>query len=87
MQVILQKASAGFADLMLVGDTDMKNLELIAFVLLLIGGINWGLVGAFNYNVVTSLLGDGTTMTRAVYALVGLGAVWEAFKMLKKRAA
>lgn len=87
MQVILQKASAGFADLMLSGDTDMKNLELIAFILLLIGGINWGLVGAFNYNVVTSLLGDGSTMTRAVYALVGLGAVWEAFKMLKKRAA
>ena len=65
----------------------MKNLELIAIILLVIGGINWGLVGAFNYNVVTTLLGDGSTMTRAVYALVGLGALYEAFKMMKSRAA
>ncbi len=65
----------------------MKNLELVAMVLLLIGGINWGLVGAFNYNVVTTLLGDGTTMTRAVYAIVGLCALYEAFQFMKKRAA
>jgi uncharacterized membrane protein YuzA (DUF378 family) len=65
----------------------MKNLELLAIVLLVVGGINWGLVGAFNYNVVTSLLGDGSTMTRAVYALVGLCALYEAFKMMKSKAA
>ncbi|HEY9731581.1 MAG TPA: DUF378 domain-containing protein [Drouetiella sp.] len=65
----------------------MKNLELLAIVLLVIGGINWGLVGAFNYNVVTSLLGDGSTMTRVVYALVGLCALYEAFKMMKSKAA
>lgn len=65
----------------------MKNLELIAFVLLVIGGVNWGLVGAFNYNAVTSLLGDGTTMTRALYALVGLGALYEAYRHWMKRAA
>ncbi len=65
----------------------MKNLELIAIVLLVIGGINWGLVGAFNYNVVTSLLGDGSTMTRVVYALVGLCALYEAFKMMKSKTA
>lgn len=65
----------------------MKQMELIAFVLLIIGGINLGLVGAFNYNLLTSLMGDGSTMTRAVYALVGLGALWEAVKMMKKRAA
>lgn len=65
----------------------MKNLELIAIVLLVIGGINWGLVGAFNYNVVTSLLGDGSTMTRAVYALVGICALYEAFKMMKSKTA
>jgi uncharacterized membrane protein YuzA (DUF378 family) len=65
----------------------MKNIELVAMVLLLIGGINWGLVGAFNYNVVTTLLGDGTTMTRAVYAIVGLCALYEAFQFMKKRTA
>jgi uncharacterized membrane protein YuzA (DUF378 family) len=72
---------------MLQGDNVMKNMELIAIVLLVIGGINWGLVGAFNYNVVTSLLGDGSTMTRVVYALVGLCALYEAFKMMKSKAA
>jgi hypothetical protein len=72
---------------MLQGDKVMKNLELIAIVLLVIGGINWGLVGAFNYNVVTSLLGDGSTMTRVVYALVGLCALYEAFKMMKSKTA
>ena len=65
----------------------MKTFELIAMILLLIGGLNWGLVGAFNYNVITSLLGDGSTMTRAVYAVVGLCALYEAFQFMKKRAA
>ncbi|HEY9676825.1 MAG TPA: DUF378 domain-containing protein [Drouetiella sp.] len=65
----------------------MKNLELVAIVLLLIGGINWGLIGAFNYNLVTTVLGDGSTMTRVVYGLVGLGALYEAFKMMQKKAA
>jgi uncharacterized membrane protein YuzA (DUF378 family) len=65
----------------------MKMFELIAMILLLIGGINWGLVGAFNYNVITNLLGDGSTMTRAVYAIVGLCALYEAFQFMKKRAA
>jgi len=65
----------------------MKMLELVAMILLLVGGINWGLVGAFNYNLVTSLLGDGSTMTRAVYAIVGLCALYEAFQFMKKRAA
>jgi len=72
---------------MLQGDNVMKNMELLAIVLLVIGGINWGLVGAFNYNLVTSLLGDGSTMTRVVYALVGLCALYEAFKMMKSKAA
>jgi uncharacterized membrane protein YuzA (DUF378 family) len=65
----------------------MKTFELVAMILLLIGGINWGLVGAFNYNVITSLLGDGSTMTRAVYAIVGLCALYEAVQFMKKRAA
>jgi len=65
----------------------MKMFELIAMILLLVGGLNWGLVGAFNYNVITSLLGDGSTMTRAVYAIVGLCALYEAFQFMKKRAA
>ena len=65
----------------------MKNIDLIAMVLLLIGGINWGLVGVFNYNLVTSLLGDASMMTKVVYGLVGLGALYQGFQFLKNRGA
>lgn len=82
MQISSTVYVSGSADLMLKVIT-MKNLELIAFVLLLIGGINWGLVGMFNYNLVTTLLGDGTTMTKVVYGMVGLGALYEAVKFFR----
>ncbi len=65
----------------------MKNLDLIAMVLLLIGGINWGLVGAFNYNLVSNLLGDASMMTRVVYGMVGLCAVYNAYKFMQKKTA
>lgn len=68
------------------GESTMKRLELLAFILLLVGGINWGLIGAFHYNLVTTVLGDGT-MTRVLYALVGLGALYETYKMIQKKAA
>lgn len=60
----------------------MKNIELFATIFLLVGGINWGLVGAFDYNLVTTLLGDGT-MTRIVYGLVGLGAIYHLMQHMK----
>lgn len=65
----------------------MKNLDLIAMVLLLIGGINWGLVGAFNYNLVSNLLGDASTMTRVVYGMVGVCALYNAYKFMQNKAA
>jgi uncharacterized membrane protein YuzA (DUF378 family) len=87
MQISSAHSVSSFADLMFQGELVMKNLELLAFLLLLVGGINWGLVGVFNYNVVTSMLGDGSTLTRAVYSLVGIGALWEAYKFLKHKSA
>jgi len=65
----------------------MKYIQIIAMVLLLIGGLNWGLVGIFNYNVVTSLLGDASTLTKVVYGLVGLAALYEAFKFIQSKGA
>ena len=65
----------------------MKYLNLIAMVLLLIGGLNWGLVGIFNYNLVSSLLGDASMMTKVVYALVGICALYEGFQFLKAKGA
>lgn len=69
------------------GYKTMKHLDLIAMVLLLVGGINWGLVGAFNYNLVSNLLGDSSMVTRVVYGLVGLCAVYNCYKFMQKKAA
>ncbi len=55
----------------------MKALHMVSFVLLLVGGLNWGLVGFFNYNLVETVLGTGT-VTTVVYSLVGVAAVVEA---------
>lgn len=54
----------------------MKAIYTTALVLIVIGGINWGLVGFFDYNLVDSLFGMGSVLARVVYALVGLGALY-----------
>ena len=48
----------------------MNTLYKIALALGIIGCINWGLVGIFNFNLVEYLFGDGTLLTRIVYILV-----------------
>jgi uncharacterized membrane protein YuzA (DUF378 family) len=61
----------------------MKVMDLInvtAMVLLFVGGINWGLVGFFNVDLVAKLFGDATLATHIVYDLVGLCALYEAIK-------
>jgi uncharacterized protein len=49
----------------------------IVFILLVVGGLNWGLVGFFEYDLVASLFGDMSTISRVIYALVGLAALYE----------
>ena len=57
----------------------MKVLNIVAFVLLLIGGLNWGLVGFFNFDLVSMVFGAGSLLTRAIFALVGLSALYKIF--------
>ena len=52
----------------------MKMLHMVTFLLLIVGGLNWGLV-AFGYNLVDMLLGAGSMPAKIVYALVGLSAI------------
>ncbi len=54
----------------------MKLLHMIAFLLLLIGGLNWGLLGLFNFNLVNTVLGSAPMIEKLVYVLVGVSAVW-----------
>lgn len=50
--------------------------HMVAFVLLFIGGLNWGLVGAFEFDLVEFLLGSWPVLVRIVYGLVGLSALF-----------
>ncbi len=51
----------------------------IAYILLVIGGLVWGLIGFFDYDIVASLFGDMSTLSRVIYALVGLAALYYLF--------
>lgn len=55
----------------------MKAVTTVALVLLIVGGLNWGLVGLFDFNLVDSLFGEDSALSRVVYALVGLAALWK----------
>lgn len=55
------------------------TITWIAFWLLVIGGVNWGLVGLFDFDLVAALLGAGSAASRIVYTLVGVAAVYCAF--------
>lgn len=54
----------------------MKALHLIAFILLVVGGLNWGLVGLFDWNLVEAIFGSVDWLERLVYILVGLSALY-----------
>ncbi len=53
----------------------MHILKIITFVLVLIGALNWGLVGAFGIDLVALIFGDMTILARIVYILVGISAI------------
>lgn len=58
-------------------------IDWLAMVLMIIGGINWGLVGLMNIDLVATAFGDGSTASRAVYALVGLSALYSVYTVSK----
>jgi len=50
----------------------LKALDITALVLVIIGAVNWGLIGFFQFDLVSSLFGSGTALTRIIFALVGV---------------
>lgn len=68
----------------------MRVVHIITFILLIIGGLNWGLVGLFDFDLVTALLGNGTAETasssvaaRVVYVLVALSALYQVSTLIR----
>ena len=59
----------------------MKNLNVlgwIALILVIVGGLNWGLVGVFKFDLVATIFGTMSIISRIVYILVGLAAIYMA---------
>ena len=54
----------------------MKIINTIALLLVIIGGLNWGLVGLFNFNLVDFLFGEGSILSKIIYILVGISSLW-----------
>lgn len=55
--------------------------DWLAMVLMVVGGINWGLVGVMNIDLVAAVFGEGTTAARVVYAAVGLAALYSIYTL------
>jgi uncharacterized membrane protein YuzA (DUF378 family) len=66
----------------------MKTMDVVAAVLLVVGGLNWGLWGAFEFDLVAALLGGNTAvLSKIIYCVVGLAALYQAvgLKAIQKR--
>ncbi len=59
-------------------------LDWVAFVLVIIGGLNWGLVGLFNWNLVSAIFGGVPVLLDIIYVLVGLSALYFIYYLSKK---
>jgi len=63
----------------------MKSLDWIAWVLVIIGALNWGFIGLVSFNFVQSVFGVGTALTQFVYILIGLSALYMIWIALGKK--
>lgn len=61
----------------------MRIVNIITLILLIVGGLNWGLVGLLHFDLVAALFGDFSSLSRVVYVLVGLSALWQIIPLLR----
>lgn len=59
----------------------MKALNLMTLILVIVGGLNWGLVGIAKFDLVAALLGNGSMLSNVVYTLVGISAIFQAIRL------
>ena len=62
----------------------MEIIDKIALVLVIIGALNWGLIGLFSFDLVATLFGEMSVLSRIVYTLVGISGIWSIKMILKK---
>lgn len=53
----------------------MKTLQILALILTIIGALNWGMIGIFNFDLVAALFGAGSLVSRIIYGLVGVAGL------------
>lgn len=65
----------------------LKGIDVVVWTLLVIGGLNWGLVGVFDFNLVARVFGEMSVISRIVYILIGVSALYDiiAVKAIWKR--
>lgn len=65
----------------------MKSFDVIVAILLVVGGLNWGLVGLLNFDLVGTIFGNMSAVSRIVYAVVGLSALYQImqFRAIQRR--
>lgn len=61
----------------------MRTLSIIALVLLIIGGLNWGVIGLTGFDMVAALFGVGTALTSIINILVGLSGIFGIFMLVE----
>jgi len=66
----------------------MKSIHVLAAVLVMVGALNWGLVGLFRFDLVPAVLGDATVLSRLVYIAVGAAGLFQLlqWKAIQQRA-
>jgi len=67
-------------------ERSLSIVDTVALVLLIVGGLNWGLVGVLNFDLVAAIFGEMTTASRIVYALVGVSALYSISLLFRRRA-
>lgn len=63
----------------------MEMVELIAIILVIVGGVNWGLVGLIDLDLVAAIFGKMTLISKLIYDLVGLSALYVAYTKFAKK--
>ena len=61
----------------------MKTINLITLLLVIVGGVNWGLVGLFDFDLVAAIFGAGSALSRLGYILVGASALWQVYPLTR----